>query len=152
MMAFKVEDVTVWIIASINKYLYGYPFGVPVVVNQQARERDNTKKDWLEVNLIGPNFSEYGTKNELLGQMSIEVFINTTYVPTDIYHHLRLKAKVADALVQNIPILRLGTPQADKAIVGYLCPIKTELLTVTPVSVEEPDGSIATKTYSIDLC
>lgn len=151
-MGYKYEDLTIWSLASLTKYFKGYNFGVPVKIIGQAPEKDDPKAHELRIIFDGPDFSRQGTKNERYGVIHVKVFVNTTYVPTDIYYHIRLKAKVAEAMMQEVPLQRLGAETYDKAMVGILRPLPTESLTITTVSVEEPDASLVDGTFCIELC
>lgn len=151
-MAFSNEELTLWSLASLTQYLKSRDFGVPVEFAQQAPEKDDPKAHKLFVVFDGPDFSRAGTKNERYGVVHVRVFVNTTYVPTDVYYHIRLKAKVAEAMSQEVPLKRIGAATYDKMVVGKLRPIPTEALKITTVSVEEPDGSLLEGTYCIEVC
>lgn len=151
-MAFNREELTIWSLASLTAYFKSREFGVPVKFAQQAPEQDDPKPNELQIVFNGPDFSRKGTRNETYGVIHVRVFVNTTYVPTDIYHHIRLKAKVAEAMTQEILLKRVGSATYDKMIVGKLRPIPTESLKITTVSVEEPDGSLVEGTFCIEVC
>lgn len=146
------EELTLWTLASLTQYFKGKDLGVPVEFAQQAPEKDDPKPNKIQIVFDGPDWSRKGTKNERYGVVHVRLFINTTYVPTDIYHHIRLKAKIADAVQQEIRLKRTGTAEYDQMIVGVIRPIPTESVKITTVSVEEPDGSIVDVTYCIHLC
>lgn len=151
-MAYSHEELTIWSIASMTKFFKERDFGVPVEIKQQSLEKDAKVPNKLEIIFDGPDFSRSGTKNERHGVIHVKIFIHTTYVPTDIYAHLRLKAKVADAMSQEITLYRMGAATYNMMMVGTLAPLKTESLRITTVSVEEPDGSLVEGTYCIKLC
>lgn len=152
MMAYSHEDLTIWAIASLTKYFKTQEFGLPVSFKQQAPEQDDPNANNIQIMLEGPDFSRAGTKNERYGVVHVRVFINTQYVPTDIYFHTRLKAKVISSMQQEIPLQRIGAESYDKMLVGVLRPIPSQSVTVTAVSVEEPDGSLVEGTFCIELC
>jgi hypothetical protein len=151
-MAYNHEELTLWSLASLTKYFKSRDFGVPVKIANQALEKDDPKPNELQIIFDGPDFVRIGTKNERYGVIHVRVFVNTTYVPTDIYHHIRLKAKVAEAMMQEVPLQRLGAATYDKAVVGFLRPVPTESVTITTISVEEPDASLVAGTFCIELC
>lgn len=151
-MAFSNEELTLWSLASLTAYFKSREFGAPVEIAQQAPEKEDPKPNVVQIVFDGPDFSRKGTKNERYGVVHVRVFVNTTYVPTDIYHHIRLKAKVAEAMSQEVPLKRIGAATYDKMVVGKLRPIPTESLKITTVSVEEPDGSLVEGTYCIEVC
>lgn len=151
-MAFDHEELTLWSLASLTAYFKSREFGVPVEIAQQAPEKDATAPHKLQIIFDGPDFSRKGTRNERYGLIHVRVFVNTTYVPTDIYYHTRLKAKVAQAMQQEVPLKRIGAATYDKMIVGKLRPVKTESVKITATSVEEPDGSVVEGTYCLEIC
>lgn len=121
-------------------------------IRGQAPEKDEKTPHEIQIIFDGPDFNRQGTRDEKYGVIHIRVFVNTTYVPTDVYYHIRLKAKVAQAMLQEIPLLRLGAQTYDKMLVGVLRPLPTESLTITTVGVEEPDASLVEGTFCIELC
>lgn len=151
-MAYNHEDLTIWTIASISKYFKSREFGVPVILGQQAKEKDAPTPSNLQIIVDGPDFNRKGTKNERYGVVHVRIFVNTTYVPTDIYHHTRLKAKAAEAMQHEIPLLRIGSPTYDKMIVGFLRPLPTESIMITVTSIEEPDASLVEGSFCLELC
>jgi hypothetical protein len=151
-MAYSHEELTIWTIASLTKYFREREFGVPVIFDNQAREKDERTADNIQILFDGPDFRRSGTMNERLGVVHVKIFLNTSYVPTDIYHHLRLKAKVSEAMHQEIPLMRLSTKNYDRMIVGFLRAIPTRAVTVTTISIEEPDASLVEGTFCVDLC
>jgi len=148
------EDISIWAAASLTKYLKGYPFGLPLIFKQQAREKDAPTKDYIEVIFDGPNFRNVGTKNEQIGTIGVQVMVMTTYTPTDIYYHTRIKARAIEALSNTVRLQRIGGEEAkfDKVIVGLLKPVPTTTIMVTPVATEEPDASLVEALFSIELC
>lgn len=146
------EQLTLWTLASLTQYFKSKDFGVPVEFAQMAPEKDDPKPNKIQIVFDGPDWSRKGTKNERIGVVHVRLFVNTTYVPTDIYHHYRLKAKAAGAMQIEIALKRTGTAEYDGMIVGVIRPIPTESVKITTISVEEPDGSIVDGTYCVHLC
>lgn len=153
-MAQNLEYLTIFVTASITKYLKGNEFGVPLVFKQQYLERDASTSDLIEVLIDGPDFSRKGSKNEQYGTVIVRLYVKTSYKPSDVYYHTRLKAKAIQILNTEIPLSRIGGTESiyDKVIIGFLRPLPTERLVLTPVSVEEPDGSIVEAVFGIHLC
>lgn len=151
-MAYSYEDLTIWVTASLTKALKGYPFGVPVIIKTQALEKNEPTPSWLEVIIDGPEFKRDGTKNERYGIVHVDIMVHTTYVPTDIYNHLRLRAKVIEFLEAVLPLIKVGAISYNGARVGSLVPLKTDSIKVTTVSTGEPDAALINATYCIDLC
>jgi hypothetical protein len=151
-MAYSHEELTIWSHATLTAYLKKQELGLPVVMKTQAVEKDTANAENVQVLIDGPDFSRRGTRNERLAVVFVKIYVNTAYKPSDIYHHLRVKARVVQAVSQDIPLKRFATANFDGMIVGKLRPVPTESITVTTVSVDEPDASLVEVAYCIEIC
>lgn len=151
-MAYKHEELTIWAHATLTAYFKKQEFGLPVVMKTQAAEKDTPNAENVQILIDGPDFSRRGTRNERMAIVFVKIFVNTAYKPTDIYHHVRVKARVVEAVSKEIPLKRFATENFDGMIVGKLRPVPTESITVTTVSVDEPDGSLVEATYCLEIC
>lgn len=154
MAQINLENLTIYVIASLTNYLKGVGFGIPVIFDQQMLEKNPNTPDNLEVLFDGPNFNRKGSSNETYGTVGVRILVKTTMKPTDVYYHTRIKGRVVEALDKNIQLKRIGGSGSDfdKMIIGLLRPLKTDIMTVTPISIVEPDGSIVERVFSVDLC
>jgi hypothetical protein len=151
-MAYKYEELTIWTHATLSAFLRKQDFGLPVVMKTQAEEKDTPNAENVQVLIDGPDFSRRGTRNERLATVFVKLYVNTAYKPTDVYHHVRVKARIIEAVSQDIPLKRFATQNFDGMIVGKLRPLPTESITVTTVSVDEPDGSLVEVAYCLEIC
>jgi hypothetical protein len=148
----ELHDLTINVEASLTKYFKGYAFGIPVVFGQQQLEKDQKTKDRIEFLFIGPDYSRKGSQFERYGIIEVQGMAYTTMHQTDIYYHTRIKARLVQSMNANIPLKKIGESTMDRTLIGYLRPLPTEMIRVNPVSVHEPNASIVTVVYNIDLC
>jgi hypothetical protein len=148
-----IEDLTIYTIASIRKYVSAAPIGVPVIWHQQAFEKDELRQDEVQI-LTSLTFPDRGSKTEIYGIVNLQALIKTKVVPTDVYYHTRLKARLLDVLYKVMPLYKVGgtEPKYDKSQWGILRKIPSESITVTPTSIDVPDASVVEVFYEIQPC
>lgn len=148
-----LEDITIFTIASIRKYVSQAPIGVPLVWLQQAFEQDEKRQDEVQI-LTSLQFPPRGGKGEIYGIVNVQALVKTKVVSTDVYYHTRIKARLLDVLDKTIPLLRVGgePPKYDKSQWGILRRIPSESITITPTAIDVPDASVVEAFYEIQPC
>lgn len=149
-----LEKLVIFTTASVRKYLSANSMGVPVTFLQQGDEKDKPVQDEVQI-LIGLDFPQRGSAGEVYGIVNIQAVVKTRIVPTDVYYHTRVKARVIGILDKAIPLLRIGgedTRVYDKTQWGFLRRLPSETLRVTPTSIDVPDASLVEAFYEIQTC
>lgn len=148
-----LEDLTIFTIASIRKYVSQAPLGVPVVWLQQAFEKDEARQDEIQI-VTSLEFPDRGAKNEIYGIVNLQALVKTKVIATDIYYHTRVKARLVDVLHKTIPLKKLGGSGSvfDKSQWGILRKIPSESIKITPTSIDVPDASLVEVFYEIQPC
>lgn len=148
------EELIIFTEASVRKFLSEANFGVPVTFLQQGDEKNPKVQDEVQI-LTSINLVPRGTKNEVYGVVNIQALVKTKIVATDVYYHIRVKARVVDVLSRVIPLCRYGGPDTriyDKTQWGILRKIPSESITVTPTSIDVPDASVVESFFEIHTC
>jgi hypothetical protein len=149
------EHLIIWIVASIRKHLLSSDMGLPVRFIQQHVEQEPQITDTVQILINGPDFPRIGSSKETYAYVKLEALAKTKVVSTDVYYHTRVKARVADVLSRDIPVLKIGGTDAtvyDKSQIGFLRPVPTESLKITPVGVDVPDASLVESVFELKLC
>jgi len=148
------EYMTIYTTASIRKFISASGFGVPVTFLQQGDEKDTPQQDEVQI-LIAMEFPDRGSSTELYGIVNIRALVKTKIVPTDVYYHTRVKARVIGTLDKTMPLMKLGgedTTLFDKSQWGLLRRLQTETFRVTPTSLDVPDSSLVEAFFEIQSC
>lgn len=138
------EYLTIFLTASFRKYLDQAGVGVPINWLQQGNDGQEEVQDEVQV-LTSIQFPERGFKNEDYAILNAQILVKTKVVPTDIYYHTRVKARVVGLMDKVIPVLAIGgddTRIYTKEKIGILRRIPSETITVTPNGLDVPDSSI----------
>ena len=149
------EYVMIFTEASIRKYLAAAGLGVPLVFFQQGDKSDTAGEDEIQI-LMSTSFPPRGTKNEIYAIVDLKALVRTKLIQSDIYRHVRLKARLVELLDKTIPLLKIGSDEKpeiyDKTQWGILRKIPSETIKVTPTSVDVPDASMVEVFYEVQLC
>lgn len=151
------ELLTIFSVASIRKYMEAAGIGVQVTYMQEGDNGEVSSRDEVQVS-TALNFIPRGSATELYGIVNITALVKTKIVPTDVYYHTRIKARVAEVLSHVIPLLRIGGGEAPdltiytKAQVGILRPVPSETLTIRPAGLDSPDSSVIEAFYEMQEC
>jgi hypothetical protein len=146
------EELTLWIHASLNKFINQADFGVPRRLFMQGREKEAETEDEIQIIIKNMNFPRIGTKNEIYCIINLEAIVKTRRVDSDIYYHQRVKARAGSILNQEIPIYKIGDPKYNKARVGLLRPVPSQTLGIGSLSSEEPFLSRITVVLEFHSC
>jgi hypothetical protein len=148
------EHLTIFTVASIRKFILAAGVGVPVRFMQQGDTGEANVQDEVQV-LVNLQFPDRGTKNEMYGIVNITALVKTKIVPTDVYYHTRIKARVADVLDRVIPLLRIGGEDDliyTKGQFGILRRVPTDTMTISATGEGNPDASVVEAFYEIQPC
>lgn len=148
------EHLVIFITASIRKYLSANSVGVPITFLQQGDEKDKAVQDEVQV-ITSIDLPKIGSRVETYAFVNLQCVVKTKIVPTDVYYHTRVKARLLGILDKSIPLLKIGgegTLVYDKTQWGYLRRIPSETLRVTPTSIDVPDASLVEAFYEIQTC
>lgn len=148
------EDMTIFTIASIRKFILAAGVGVPTVFLQQGDEREAPEQDEVQI-LTTITYPQRGTAGELYGMVNIQALVKTKIVPTDVYYHTRVKARMAGILDSTMPLYRIGGPDTirfDKSQWGILRRLPTDHMKITVSSIDVPDASVVESYFEIQTC
>lgn len=148
------ELLTIFTHASIHKFLRSAGIGVPLRFMQMGDEKDGQVQDEVQI-LINIDFPDRGGANETYALVWVKAFVKTKILPSDVFYHTRVKARVADVLNRVIPLLKIGGPDPlvyTKAQVGILRRLPSETLTINAVGNDTPDASLVETCYEVQLC
>lgn len=148
------ELLTIFSHASIHKFLKAAGIGVPLRFMQMGDEKDGQVQDEVQI-LIEIDFPDRGTAGETYALVWVKAFVKTKIVPSDVFYHTRVKARVADVLSRVIPLERIGGTDPliyTKARVGILRKLPSETITINAVGNDTPDASLVETCYEVQLC
>lgn len=145
------EILTIAITASIRKHFKEAPIGLPLLWEQQAFDGEAKIQDQVQF-LSQIDFPKRGSKNEAYAIVNITALVRTKDVPTDVFYHTRMKARVAAAMDQSIPVTKRGTEGWDKSSLGILRRVPTETLSLAPANVNVPDATVIEAFYEFLPC
>lgn len=150
----ETEHLVIFTVASIRKYLSANTVGVPVTFLQQGDEKDKPVQDEVQV-LTSIELPRTGSRIEQDGIVNLQCLVKTKIVPTDVYYHTRVKARLTGILDKVIPLYKIGgedTRVYDKTQWGFLRRIPSDTIRITPTSIDVPDASLVEVFYEIQLC
>lgn len=147
----KVEDLTIWIDASVRKFILAAGVGIPARFTQQGDDGEAKVQDQVEFQ-VAITHNRTGSRGEIDVLVNVQAVVKTKVVPSDVYYHTRVKARVADVLDRVIPVLKIGDTKYDKSQYGFLRRVPSETLTITPTSVEVSDASVIEAFYNLQEC
>lgn len=153
-MNLNKELLTIYMTASLYKFLRAANVGVPLRFMQMGDEKDQQVQDEVQI-ITDIDFIDRGGQSEFYALLHVQALVKTKIVPTDVYYHTRVKARMADVLDRIIPLMRVGGTDAvlyPKDTIGIMRRVPAEMITVTPTSVREPDGSLVQTCFEIQLC
>lgn len=147
----NLEDLTIFTMASMRSFYDKQDWGIPVTYLQQEEIGNVDVKDEIQIQ-TQLRFPQRGAKDEAYGLVFVRALIKTRPMPTDVYYHVRAKARVTQILSEVIPLKRLGG--TDMTIFngrqcGILRRLPTNTITVTPAAIDVPNASIADAVYEI---
>lgn len=148
------EELIIFITASFRKFLDQAGVGVPVRWLQQGEDGNPPVEDEVQV-LTSLSFPERGSKNEDYAILNVQVLVKTKVVPTDVYYHTRVKARVVSLFDKLINVYKIGGEDLriyDKTQAGILRRVPSETVTVTPTSIDVPDASIVEAFFEYQPC
>lgn len=148
------ELITIFTIASIRKFIEAAGVGVPVLYMQMGDNGETPQEDEVQIT-TAIQFPNRGSATELYGIVNVTALVKTKIVPTDVYYHTRIKARVADVLDRTIPILRIGGTDLlvyTKSPVGILRRCPTDTMTLHPAGLDVPDATVIEAFYEIQEC
>lgn len=148
------EQMVITLTASLRKYLAQAGVGVPIRWLQQGEDGQPQVEDEIQV-LSSLRFPDRGAKNEDYAILNIQVLVKTKYVPTDVYYHTRVKARVVDLLDKAIPVYMIGGEDVriyDKRQIGILRRLPSETLTITPEGIGVPNSSVVEAFFEYQAC
>ena len=147
-------DLVVWIEASIRKFLSGQQFGLPITYLQQAEEKEPESNGSGKINFLiyGPDFPKIGSRTEVYALVTLECFVQTRFIESDLYYHSRIKGRVVESMTQVIPVAKIGHKDYDKSSYGYLTPVPGGILNVNPVQVTNPYATTLAQSYKLEVC
>lgn len=151
------ELLTIFQIASIRKFMEAAGVGVQVRYMQEGDNGEEKTQDEVQVS-TAIDFVQRGSASELYSIVNITALVKTKIVPTDVYYHTRIKARVADVLSRVIPLYRIGGgPTPDTSVYtrerfGILRPVPSETMTLRPAGLDVPDASVIEAFYEMQEC
>ena len=154
-------DLTVWIVASIFKYIKTANLGLPVKFKQIPDEAEPitvTIKDGkdhdaeVQFVIFGPNYPRVGSSKEVYAEVTLQATLKNKAVPSDLFYHHRIKGKLAEVMAKSIPVSKIGNLSYDKTQVGFLAPVPTESIELMPVESEVQEVTFVTQTYKLEVC
>lgn len=146
----KIEDLIIHCTASFRKYFDAAGVGIPIRYLQQGPDDDAKLED--EVQLISEfEFPPRGGRNEDYLLFTVRALVKTRQVPSDVYYHTRVKARVADILSRHVPVLLIGKPSSTTTQIGVLRPMPRDVLLLVPAAIE-PMASSVESTFEFQPC
>lgn len=145
------EDLILYCTASFRKYFDACGIGLPVRYMQQGPEDEDKIEDEVQV-IFGYEFPDWGSRNEMYMILNVRCLVKTKQVPTDIYYHTRLKARVVDKLSRYINVTMIGSPGLSKSQVGQLRPLPSSTLMADPAQVDNPNASVVEAVFEFQSC
>lgn len=143
------ELLTIYSVASIRKYIEAAGVGIQVAYLQMGDNGEAKTQDEVQVT-TAISFPRRGSATETYAIVNVTALVKTKIVPTDVYYHTRIKARVAEVLDKCIPVLKVGGLDAvlyDKSQVGILRRCPTETMTLHPAGIDIPDASVIEAYY-----
>jgi hypothetical protein len=146
-----LEDLTIFTMASMRKFYGMQNWGVPVTYLQQEEIGNVEVRDEVQLS-VQLRFPHRGSVFEVYGLAFVRALVKTKVVPSDVYYHIRTKARATQILTETLPLLRTGGP--DTTIFtghqwGILRRVPSSTITVTASSIDVPNSSVVDAVYEI---
>lgn len=125
---------------------------MPAIFPQHASETDQKVDACVEFLVEGPNFNRIGSARENYALLKLDALVKSKIVNSDIYWHQRILGRVVDMLDKPIPIYKIGDAKFDKSYAGILRPMPSSSTPVTPTGVKEPNHTLVTQVYELEVC